>query len=399
MTGQSSWIRASLLAGALVSCAVDGPVIGQATTRLEEVHVPDPADIRATSVVEGLDVPWSLAFLGDGRALVTERPGRIRLIRNGRMESAPYLTLPVQPGGPTDLSDAMFVRVLGGEGGLMGLAVDPGFPNRPYVYVMQTYRTRDGEDANRVLRLRDEGDRGVVDRVVIAGIPASSFHDGGRIAFGPDGMLYVTTGDASRPELAQDPGSLAGKILRVTPEGAVPDDNPFPGSPVWSLGHRNPQGLAWHPGTGDLFASEHGPSGEFGLGGHDEINVIRRGGNYGWPRVVGAAATPPFIDPVTVWGDASYPPGGIAFRNGRLFVATLKSETLLAIELSPGPEGYRVGRVAHLFAERRGEGRFGRLRDAVVGLDGALYVLTSNRDGRGNPRPGDDRINRLDWAD
>lgn len=132
-----------------------------------------------------------------------------------------------------------------------------------------------------MLRLWDGGDRGIVDDKVIAGIPTSSFHDGRRMAFGPDGMLYVTTGDASRPELAQGPGSLAGKIRRVTPEGAVPDDNRFPGSTVWFLGHRNPEGLAWHPGTGGLFASEHGPSGEFGLGGQDEINVLRRGGNYG----------------------------------------------------------------------------------------------------------------------
>jgi quinoprotein glucose dehydrogenase len=278
----------------------------------------------------------------------------------------------------------------------MGLAVHPGFPDPPYIYAMHTYRTPDGGNANRVIRLVDEGDHARFDRVIIDGIPAAQYHNGGRIAFGPDDMLYVGTGDATEPELAQDLDSLAGKILRLTPDGGIPDDNPFPGSPVYSYGHRNVQGLAWNPKSGDLFASEHGPSGEFGLHAYDEINVIRPGGNYGWPEVVGAPGREGFVDPIVVWTDSAVPPAGMAFHDGSLFVATLESESLVRIDLVPTEDGYRVERITHWFAEDRGEGRYGRLRAAIVGPDGVLYFLTSNRDGRSDPRPGDDHIYRVE---
>ena len=387
------------LLGAVASCASDDPVQGPPPQQVTDSYVPDPPGYRAVPWVEGLEVPWSLVFLGNGSALVSERPGRIRLIRDGVLQPEPYAAFRATEGAANSLTDFVIGLVTGGEGGLMGLAVHPRFPEQPFIYAMHTYRDADGGTANRVVRLRDEGDRARVDRVIIDGIPGSRFHNGGGLAFGPDGMLYVTTGDASKPGIAQDLASLGGKILRLTPEGGVPEDNPFPGSPVYSYGHRNPQGLAWHPETGDLFAPEHGPTGEFGLGAHDEINVIEPGGNYGWPAAVGAPGLAEYIDPTVVWAQASFPPGDAAFHDGALFVATMKSETLARVEVAPAAGGYRVERIAHWFADGRGEGRYGRLRDVTVGPDGVLYITTTNRDGRGNPRPGDDTIYRLERAD
>jgi glucose/arabinose dehydrogenase len=276
----------------------------------------------------------------------------------------------------------------------MGLAVHPDFPRSPYVYAMQTYSGPAGV-RNRIIRLRDEGDRGRFDRVILDGLPAWTFHNGGRLAFGPDGMLYVTTGETFEAELAQDLSSPAGKILRLTPDGGVPADNPFPDSPVYAYGLRNPQGLAWEPQSGALFASDHGPTGDFGLSAYDEINLIRAGGNYGWPRTVGAPGLEGFIDPILVWTDRAVPPAGLAFHAGDLFVAALGGGALVRIGLAPDNGRYTVNSVEHWFARAPDDAVLGRLRDVVEGPDGALYLLTSNRDGRGAPRPGDDHIYRL----
>lgn len=258
---------------------------------------------------------------------------------------------------------------------------------------MHTYK-KDGKYYNRVIRLKDYGNQGIIEKVIIDKIPGGRFHNGGRIAFGPDGMLYITTGETFNAELAQDIKSLGGKILRLTPDGDIPSDNPFKGSPVYSYGHRNPQGIAWHPETKDLFSSEHGPSGEFLRFGNDEINVIKKGGNYGWPEVIGKKHKIPFIAPLLVW-EKTTPPSGITFYKGDLFVATLRSEALLRIKLRIINGRYEVTRVERWFADKYDRGRLGRLRDVVVGPDGYLYILTNNRDGRGNPRPGDDRIYRV----
>ncbi|MFP4017575.1 MAG: PQQ-dependent sugar dehydrogenase, partial [Halanaerobiales bacterium] len=221
------------------------------------------------------------------------------------------------------------------------------------------------------------------------------YHDGGRIAFGPDGMLYITTGDSGQMELAQDVKSLAGKVLRLTSEGEIPGDNPFDNSPVYSLGHRNPQGLAWHPDTGDLFISDHGPTGEGGLRGKDRIKVIEPGGNYGWPEKVGYFKDSQFENPLLMW-DNAVPLSGIAFYQGDLFIATLRSEALIRVVLKAHDNfDYQIEEIERWFASDEYQGEYGRIRTAVVGTNGYLYFLTSNRDGRGNPQPEDDRILRF----
>jgi aldose sugar dehydrogenase len=234
--------------------------------------------------------------------------------------------------------------------------------------------------------------------VLVDGIPGARNHNGGRIAFGPDGKLYATTGDAGRGELAQDTGSLAGKVLRMNPDGSVPDDNPLPGSLVYSYGHRNPQGLAWQPETGQLFAAEHGPSGEGGLCCRDEVNVIRPGANYGWPIVTGQGGDGRFVDPVAFSGtDTTWAPAGAAFYDGSdlagwrgdLFFGALRGQHLHRLALG-GEDGLTVVEEEELFP-----GEYGRLRAVAMGPDGHLYVATSNRDGRGRPAPEDDRILRI----
>lgn len=350
---------AALVLGA-VPVAAD-PVQGRQPQTVKETFKPEVTGYKIEVWTRRLDVPWSLVFLPDGNALVSERPGRIRLIaKDGSLAEAPYATLPVQ---------------VGGEGGLMGLALHPRFAEQSFVYAMMT--TSDGgKTVNRVVRLK-HGSEPAVEKVIVDNIPAATYHNGGRIAFGPDGMLYVTTGENFKADLAQDMNSLAGKILRVTPDGAVPPDNPFPNSPIWSLGHRNPQGLAWHPETKELFVSEHGPSGEFGLRKDDEINVIVKGGNYGWPRAIGAVGEKGLIDPILLWRETGAPPSGMAFFDGSLFVATQRSNALIRVDVEKKGEDWTVKAIERWFSDKPDSGSWGSFRDAVVGPDGALYALTN----------------------
>ncbi len=365
-------------------CASCAQTVGNKPQPVEDVFLPDGDKVTVEAWIENLRIPWSLIFLPDGRALVSERPGTVRLIKGGKLLQKPYAQINVEHIG---------------EGGLMGLAIPPTFAKKPYLYVMHTYRKGD-KLYNRVIRLKDRGNEGTLDRVIIDNIPGGTKHNGGRIAFGPDGMLYITTGETFDAEIAQDLKSPGGKILRVTPEGSVPHDNPFKGSPVYSYGHRNPQGISWQTGTNKLFESEHGPSGEFGHFAHDEINIITKGGNYGWPEVIGAPGQKPYIDPIVVWKNTT-PPSGMTFYKGDLlkhlkgdlFVATLRSESLIRIKLEPKSE--KVMRIERWFASDFREGRYGRIRDVVEGPEGALYFLTNNTDGRGSPGPGDDRIYRI----
>jgi glucose/arabinose dehydrogenase len=309
-------------------------------------------------VASGLEAPWGLAFLPDGDALVSERDsGRILRVGPGAEPRAVAVVPGVAPGG---------------EGGLLGLAVSPRFDRDQLVYA---YFSAEGD--NRIVRFRLGGGQA---EVLLAGIPRAGIHNGGRIAFGPDGRLYVGTGDAAERSTAQDPGSLGGKILRLEPDGDVPADNPDPTSPVWSLGHRNVQGLAWD-GQGRLFATE------FGQNRVDEVNRIERGGNYGWPEVEGTGGGERFRDPLVTWPTAQASPSGAAIAGDILYVAALRGERLWTVPLDGGGG---VGRPQAVLA-----GAYGRLRHAAVAADGALWVLTSNRDGRGDPADADDRVLRF----
>ena len=327
---------------------------------------------KVTTVAGGLTVPWDIAFVDAKTILVTERDGRVRAVRDGRVQSRPVATINVSSSG---------------EGGLLGIALHPDFAAQRFAYVYYT-----ASDENRVSRFSVAGDLTFRNEdVILDNIPSASFHDGGRIAFGPDGMLYITTGDAGEPRAAADRRSLAGKILRVGPDGSVPADNPFRGSPVYSYGHRNPQGLAWDP-QGALYESEHGPSSELNLCCNDEINRIRAGGFYGWPYRAGTrpafSGTPPTdpIAPLATSGSDTWAPAGLVVGASEgLLVTALRGARLMRFRFS----GSTLGDPATAL-----DG-FGRLRGARFGPDGCLYLTTSNRDGRGSPRSNDDRILRI----
>ncbi|HEV6954457.1 MAG TPA: PQQ-dependent sugar dehydrogenase [Promicromonospora sp.] len=343
----------ALVAGVVSGCgpgpAGQGPA-SQAPTRTAGAA----ADPAPEIVASGLDVPWSVAFL-DGTALISQRgTGEIlELLDDGTTRAI----------GVVEGVSAV------GEAGLLGLAVD----DEDRLYAYSTAR-----DGNRVQRVEVDGEPGAlrlgVAETVIDGLPAAANHDGGRIAFGPDGMLYATVGDASDPDAAQDPGSFAGKILRLTPDGQVPDDNPFPGSPVWSLGHRNPQGIAW-AADGTMFAAE------LGQDTWDELNVVEPGGNYGWPVVEGIAGDDRFVDPVQQWSPDEASPSGITVVDGTIVVANLRGAVLRTVPVADPATS----------AEHY-PGTYGRLRDVVVSPHGDLWFLTTNTDGRGSPGPDDDLL-------
>jgi quinoprotein glucose dehydrogenase len=327
------------------------------------------AGVRVKVIATGLQIPWEIAFMPGGNALVTERPGRVRLLLHGRnLRRRPVAVVRVSSQG---------------EGGLLGLALDPDFSRNRFVYL---YFTAGAE--MKLERWRLSGGRLHRQRSLVAGISAGRVHDSGRIAFGPDRRLYVATGDAGQPELAQDPGSLNGKFLALSPQqyrgtGGRPE--------MISIGHRNPQGFDWQPDTGRLIATEHGPTGFDGPEGYDEINEIVQGGNYGWPRVFGSG-DPRFTDPLRVYVKPIAPSGatfvtrpGSRWTGDYLF-ACLRGAQLRRLVF----QGARIVTDEPLLT-----GRYGRLRTVVEGPRGALYVLTSNRDGRGVVRRGDDRILRL----
>ena len=264
-----------------------------------------------------------------------------------------------------------------GEGGLLGITVHPDFASNQFIYLYYTYQV--GENlANRVVRFRKK-DKTLLDKqIIIDNIPAASIHNGGRIKFGPDRLLYITTGDASVPDLAQDRDSLAGKILRLNDDGTIPTGNPFPDSPVYSFGHRNPQGLAWDA-EGRLWATEHGSSAT------DELNLIQPGNNYGWPIIRGDEKSAGLESPVIHSGGDTWAPSGLTFFDGFLFFAGLRGQSLYQVAI----KNEEVTLRRHL------NRNFGRLRHVLIGPDNLLYVLTSNRDGRGVPTAEADQLIRI----
>jgi glucose/arabinose dehydrogenase len=310
-----------------------------------------------STLASGLEAPWGIGFLPGGDALVTER------------DSARILRVPAAGGAPAEVQRLSEVDGAG-EGGLLGLAVSPRYATDQLVYVYYTT----GSD-NRIARLRLGGSP----EPILTGIPRSGIHNGGRLAFGPDGYLYAGTGDASESGRSQDVASLGGKVLRMTVDGQPAPGNPYPGSVVWSKGHRNVQGLAWDS-AGRLWASE------FGQNRFDEVNLIRAGRDYGWPTVEGASDDGRFAPPLTTWPTSDASPSGVAIAGSTLYVAALRGERLWAVPLT----GETTGTPRALL-----QGEYGRLRAVAVAPDGALWILTSNRDGRGDPADTDDRILRL----
>lgn len=338
-------LRWPLLLAAFAILAADTPSSDAATVR---------------TMASSLKVPWGLAFLPGGDALVSERAtGRILRIpgRGGRAKKVMTIT-GLDPAGI--------------EGGLLGLAVSPRYSKDHLVFAYVTTATD-----NRIVRFRLGG----AVKPIFTGIARGRFHDGGRLSFGPDGKLYASVGDATRGSRAQDLSSPNGKILRMTPGGAVPGDNPFAGSRVWSLGHRNVQGFAWD-GGGRLWATE------FGQDTFDEVNLIAKGANYGWPTVEGAGDTQggKFANPALTWTPTSTSsPSGAAVAGPNLYVAALMCHCLFRIPI----KGARLGTPRKLLTS------YGRLRTVARAPDGSLWVATSNRDGRGNPAKTDDRVLRV----
>ena len=362
MTG---WMRAAAVAAAvalLAGCAATdgGEPAPVPSPTASPAAPPEPAALPVgtpTVVAQGLTSPWSVVRLESGSSLVSERDTATvkELTADGALRVVGEI-----PG-----------VVPAGEGGLLGLAVPAGDAAWLYAYFTAA-------SDNRIVRFPLEGAPGSYSLgpgdEILTGIAKAGNHNGGRIAFGPDGALYATVGDANQRPAAQDPASLNGKILRMSPTGAAPDDNPFDGSLVYSLGHRNPQGLAWDA-AGQLWASE------FGQDTWDELNAITPGANYGWPEVEGVGSDAAFVNPVAQWATDDASPSGLAYTRGTLYLAALKGERLWSVTTADGVD-----------ARAWYTGEFGRIRDVVSGPDGTLWMLTGNTDGRGRVRDGDDKL-------
>jgi len=324
-------------------------------------------DIKVETIAENLSIPWSIDFAYDGRIFFSERTGTLQVIDKGIQKQI------------------LDINVGGGEGGMLGIALDPDFESNHYIYIYYTYNEL-FSTKNKLVRYVESNNSLSEDKILLDDIPGAVYHDGGRIKFGPDDKLYITTGDSGDPNLSQRLDSVAGKILRINSDGTIPEDNPFPDSPVYSYGHRNPQGIDWDK-SGVMIGTEHGQS------AHDEINLIQGGQNYGWPDVIGDERKDGMTSPLLHSGDDTWAPSGGSFYYGEIsqwdglfFAASLRGQTLLAIDFD---SEYNVISFEKLFL-----GEFGRLRDVANGPDG-LYVLTSNQDGRGSPSDNDDRILRI----
>ena len=363
---------AALLLAACAGCHTGKALLGAPDCVLVEDKDPGPlgdVPINVNVVAEGLEVPWGIAWLPGGDALVTERPGRIRLLHHGTLQPTPVATVEI---GDTQ------------EGGLLGIAAHPDFATNHQFYV---YATHSGDKGRRNQverwRLSEDHASATFDRVIFGGIAAGRYHNGGRLHFGPDGMLYVGTGDAHDADTAQNPNTPSGKLLRLTPEGEVPRDNPLPGNPAFLFGVRNTEGFDWKD-RDTLYVTDHGPTWDTLRWGHDEVSMAHKGDNLGWPTVYSCESAPGLVTPSLTWKQA-VPPGGAALYTGTaipewkgsLLIGTLRSEHLHRVVFSPDHPRQVVLHEVYL------DKTWGRLREVIMGPDGHLYVTTSNCDGRG----------------
>lgn len=327
-------------------------------------------------VAEGLFVPWSIVFTGKDRVLVTERDGNIRVIENGKLRSEPLMKV-------AEVTSS-------GEEGLMGMALDPAYSSNRYIYICYAYT--DGNTLkDKIVRLIDNEKNISFDKDILTNIPAATYHAGCRLKFGPDNKLYATTGDGGDKNLAQDLNSLAGKILRLNSDGTIPNDNPYPNSYVFSYGHRNPQGIDWDS-KGAMYSTEHGPSGFDGKPGGDELNKIIKGANYGWPLVSHDGKEEGSVSPLLTYTPAVAPASLLNYSGklfteykGSLFFGGLRGEGLFRV----------FTKEENLTTEELKIGDLGRIREVVESPSGEIWFSTSNRDGRGKTRNGDDKIYKL----
>lgn len=354
------------------------------------VPAADMSTYAVETVATGLRVPWAFAWTSPDRMLVTERGGAIRVVQDGKLLDKPI----------HEVADVRTGR--GGEIGLMGMCVHPEYAGNKYIYIAYASTERDV----RVVRLKDTGDALIEPKVIIDGIPARMNHAGCRPAFGPDGKLYITTGESYNKKLAQDMTSLGGKTLRLNDDGSIPDDNPFYGqegkrAEIFSFGHRNAQGIDWQAGSGLMFQSEHGPSGSDGPQGYDEVNIVEKGHDLGWPDVWGKKEKTGADGPLVMWAKPVAPASGVFYKSDRM--PELKGAFLVGclggLRRDPEPGVYAVmldGRT--VTGQQRLVTDYGRIREVAVGPDGAIYFSTSNRDGRAQPpfpAAEDDRILRI----
>ena len=342
---------------------------------------------KVETVATGLEVPWGFAFLPDDKMLLTERPGRVRLIEKGKLRDEVVFKVPdVEPSS---------------ESGLMDISIHPKFEENKFVYMAYAYND-DGKQV-KVVRYTFDGEMLKEDKIIIDKIPGAPNHAGTRCRIGPDGKLYVTTGDATDWDLAQKTNSLAGKTLRLNDEGSVPEDNPFVDNPkyrpeIWTIGHRNAQGLAWQPGSGLMFQTAHGPSYFEGKGGGgDEVNIVEKGKNYGWAEISHTETREGMESPLLEYSPACAPASGMFYTGdkfpefkGNFFFGCLRGTRIIRVKL----DGRKV-----IGQEDLLKGNFGRIREMGEGPDGYIYFSTSNRDGRGRPTEDDDRILRIVPAD